>query len=175
MDERMKSRRLSNGLQHAKAVLERFRLPLLILALGALLLLLPSRGTGKAAQDTQPQVQQTQPEDDMRQALSRLLSSMEGVGRVELLLTTSGSDEVFYQTDVRQSGETSEETTVFSANQSAQKTPVVTKTKKASYAGAVVVCDGADSAVVRLRIVQAVSALTGLGSDKISVIKMKQS
>ena len=32
-----------------------------------------------------------------------------------------------------------------------------------------------DSAVVRLRIVQAVSALTGLGSDKISVIKMKQS
>ena len=174
MDERMKSRRLSNGLQHAKAVLERFRLPLLILALGALLLLLPSGGTGKAAQDTQPQVQQTQPEDDMRQALSRLLSSMEGVGRVELLLTTTGSDEVVYQTDVRRSGETSEETTVFSANQSAQKTPVVTKTKKASYAGAVVVCDGADSAVVQLRIVQAVSALTGLGSDKISVIKMKR-
>ena len=100
---------------------------------------------------------------------------MEGVGRVELLLTTTGSDEVVYQTDVRRSGETSEQTTVFSANQSAQKTPVVTKTKKASYAGAVVVCDGADSAVVRLRIVQAVSALTGLGSDKISVIKMKQS
>ena len=175
MDERMKSRRLSNGLQHAKAVLERFRLPLLILALGALLLLLPSGGTGKAAQDAQPPAQQTQPLEDMRQALSQLLFSMEGVGRVELLLTTTGSDEVVYQTDVRRSGEASEETTVFSANQSAQKTPVVTKTKKASYAGAVVVCDGADSAVVRLRIVQAVSALTGLGSDKISVIKMKQS
>ena len=175
MDERMKSRQLSNGLQHAKAVLERFRLPLLILALGALLLLLPSGGTGKAAQDAQPPAQQTQPLEDMRQALSQLLFSMEGVGRVELLLTTTGSDEVVYQTDVRRSGETSEETTVFSANQSAQKTPVVTKTKKASYAGAVVVCDGADSAVVRLRIVQAVSALTGLGSDKISVIKMKQS
>ena len=40
--------------------------------------------------------------------------------------------------------------------------------------GAVVVCDGADSATVRLRIMQAVSALTGLGSDKISVIKMKR-
>ena len=92
MDERMKSRRLSNGLQHAKAVLERFRLPLLILALGALLLLLPSGGTGKAAQDAQSPAQQTQPLDDMRQALSRLLSSMEGVGRVELLLTTTGSD-----------------------------------------------------------------------------------
>ena len=171
----MKNRRLSNDLQRVKATLERFRLPLLILMLGGILLLLPSGGTGKAAQDAPSPAQQTQPDDDMRQALSRLLSSMEGVGRVELLLTTTGSDEVFYQTDVRRSGETSEETTVFSANQSAQKTPVVTKTKKASYAGAVVVCDGADSAVVRLRIVQAVSALTGLGSDKISVIKMKQS
>ena len=175
MDERMKSGRLSGGMQRVKAALERFRLPLLILALGAILLLLPSGGTGKAAQDEQILAQQTQPADDMRQAFSQLLSSMEGVGRVELLLTTSGSDEIFYQTDVRRSGETSEQTTVFSSNQSAQKTPVVMKTKKASYAGAVVVCDGADSAVVRLRIVQAVSALTGLGSDKISVIKMKQS
>lgn len=136
MDERMKNRRLSSGLQRAKAALERFRLPLLILMLGGILLLLPSGGTGKAAQDAQSPAQQTQPADDMRQALSRLLSSMEGVGRVELLLTTTGSDETFYQTDVRRSGETSEETTVFSANQSAQKTPVVTKTKKASYAGA---------------------------------------
>ena len=93
---------------------------------------------------------------------------------LHVLLITTRSVGQFHQSDVRRSGETSEETTVFSANQSAQKTPVVTKTKKASYAGAVVVCDGADSAVVRLRIVQAVSALTGLGSDKISVIKMKR-
>jgi len=171
----MKSGRLSGGMPRVKALLERFRLPLLILALGAILLLLPSGRTEKAAQDAQMPAQQTQPLEDMQQALTGLLSSMEGVGRVELLLTVSGSDEVFYQTDVRRSGETSEETTVFSANQSAQKTPVVTKTKKASYTGAVVVCDGADSAAVRLRIVQAVSALTGLGSDKISVIKMKQS
>ena len=169
----MKSGRMSDGIRRARAALERFRLPLLILALGAMLLLLPSGRTEKTAQAAQTPVQQTQP--DMQQALTRLLSSIEGVGRVELLLTNTGSDETFYQTDVRRSGETSEETTVFSSSQSAQKTPVVTKTKKASYAGAVVVCDGADSAVVRLRIVQAVSALTGLGSDKISVIKMKQS
>ena len=57
---------------------------------------------------------------------------------------------------------------------STQKTPVVTKTKSAPYLGAVVVCDGADSAAVQLRVMQAVSALTGLGSDKISVIKMKR-
>ncbi len=39
--------------------------------------------------------------------------------------------------------------------------------------GAVVVCRGADSAEVRLRIVKAVSAYTGLGSDRIVVLRME--
>jgi hypothetical protein len=121
-----------------------------------------------------PEAAQTEETADTQARLEQLLSSMDGVGRVELMLTTSGSEEIFYQTDTRVSGDTREETTVFSSTQSTQKTPVVTKTKSAPYLGAVVVCDGADSAAVRLRIMQAVSALTGLGSDKISVIKMKR-
>ena len=39
--------------------------------------------------------------------------------------------------------------------------------------GAVVVCQGADLPSVRLDVTNAVAAYTGLGSDKISVIKMK--
>ena len=39
--------------------------------------------------------------------------------------------------------------------------------------GCVVVCEGADSPAVRLEVTNAVAAYTGLGSDKISVIKMK--
>ena len=120
------------------------------------------------------QVKAAQEEQTASITPEQLLSSMDGVGRVELMLTTSGSEEIFYQTDTRVSGDTREETTAFSSTQSTQKTPVVTKTKSAPYLGAVVVCDGADSAAVRLRIMQAVSALTGLGSDKISVIKMKR-
>ena len=48
------------------------------------------------------------------------------------------------------------------------------KTKYPVYKGAVVVCEGADHASVKLNIVQAVSSLTGLGSDKITVLKMKR-
>ena len=40
--------------------------------------------------------------------------------------------------------------------------------------GAAVICDGAEDARVRLAIVQAVSAYTGLGSDKITVLTMEQ-
>ena len=41
------------------------------------------------------------------------------------------------------------------------------------YKGAVVVCDGADNAGIRLKVINAVGALTGLSSDRITVMKMK--
>lgn len=42
-----------------------------------------------------------------------------------------------------------------------------------SAVGAVVVCQGADLAQVRLNVTNAVSSYTGLGCDKITVLKMK--
>lgn len=42
-----------------------------------------------------------------------------------------------------------------------------------SSGGAIVVCAGADRAEVQLKVTNAVSAYTGLGSDKIRVMKLK--
>ena len=114
------------------AWLEKFRsgkYVLLVLALGLLLLLLP---TGSS----------TQPEEAAADALvstgvsleregeklSALLAATQGVGRAEVLL---------------------------------------------SHSGAVVLCDGAASASVRLTVTNAVASYTGLGCDKIQVMKMK--
>ena len=52
---------------------------------------------------------------------------------------------------------------------------VITRQVCPVYQGAVVVCQGAGNAAVRLAVVEAISALTGLSSDKISVVKWKQS
>lgn len=41
-----------------------------------------------------------------------------------------------------------------------------------SEKGAVIVCDGADNACVRLDILRAVGSYTGFGSDRITVLKM---
>ena len=41
------------------------------------------------------------------------------------------------------------------------------------YLGAVVLCQGADNAAVKLAIVEAVSKATGLSTDRITVLKMK--
>ena len=43
-----------------------------------------------------------------------------------------------------------------------------------SESGAVVVCEGANNAKVRLDIIRAVGAYTGLTADKISVLRMTQ-
>ena len=40
--------------------------------------------------------------------------------------------------------------------------------------GAVIVCPGADSASVRLRITEAVGTYTGLGSDRITILKSEK-
>ena len=55
----------------------------------------------------------------------------------------------------------------------AEKEPAVQSTVYPTYQGALVVCDGAERASVRLAVTQAVSSLTGLGSNKIAVVKMK--
>ena len=41
-----------------------------------------------------------------------------------------------------------------------------------SETGAVVVCEGADNAAVRLDILRAIGSYTGFGSDRITVLKM---
>ena len=50
---------------------------------------------------------------------------------------------------------------------------VLLRQEREGEGGAVVVCDGAESASVTLEIVRAVSAYTGLGSNRIIVLNMK--
>ena len=50
---------------------------------------------------------------------------------------------------------------------------LTTEPSSERWAGAVVVCEGGGSAAVRLQLTQAVSALTGLPSDRITIVKGK--
>jgi len=54
---------------------------------------------------------------------------------------------------------------------SSQQESVVVQTIGPIFQGALLVCPGGDDPGVRLALIQAVSALTGLGSDRISICK----
>ena len=164
-------------MKSGKSVLNKlkpYRYTILILLLGIVLMLLPGKQNA-VAEDPIELPQENEPAQ-LEHRLERLLCQIDGAGAVRVLLTLESGAEATYQTDRQRSSkgeeqELTEETVLVSDN--GEQKPVVIKTTYPVYKGAVVVCQGADSASVKLNIVRAVSSLTGLGSDKITVVKMK--
>lgn len=129
---------------------------------GIVLMLLP---TGEQKEEEAP-AQMIQ-EPDMESRLEMILSRVNGAGEVSVMLTEASGEEILYQTD----GEGADTVLVSDAERNEQG--LVRTRHPPTYLGAIVVCTGADNAAVRLAMVEAVSNVTGLGSDKITVLKME--
>ena len=149
---------------------KKYRYVILVLVIGIGLMLLPE---GARQEETEP-VQSQQAQPDMTQQLRQILSRIKGAGDVEVLLTLSAGEETVYQTDedLSESGGIRGETVIV-ADSDRNEQGLVKKILPARYQGAVIVCDGAENPAVRLAIVEAVADATGLGADRISVLKMK--
>lgn len=153
----------------------RYKYAALILLLGMTLMLLPQR------EKKQPEIPAEQvkvaEELGLEEQLENILSRMEGVGETQVLLTLATGTAYQYQTDVRtytkQEDAEVQKETVLASDGAGKESPITVRTTYPTYKGALVLCQGADSAAVRLDVTNAVSDLTGLGSDKITVIKMK--
>lgn len=154
---------------------EAYKYPLLVLLLGAGLLLLP-RGGG-AQPSAAPEAADAAAEEPaaLEAKLEGLLSQMEGAGAVQVVLTLEKSASYTYQTDRETRDGEERRETVLVSDGAGGEAPVTQETAYPVYQGAVVACQGADSAQVRLDIVRAVASLTGLSSDRITVIKLKRS
>lgn len=105
--------------------------------------------------------------------LSRVLSRIDGAGEVTVVLTVrSGTRQVLAEDVDRDEGSERTQTVVLSRSGSGQQTVTVQEVYPA-YQGALLVCSGGDDPTVRLRLTEAMTALTGLGADKISISKGK--
>lgn len=105
--------------------------------------------------------------------LSQILSQVDGAGEVQVLLTVSSGEQTIYQTNGSYSENNESSNTVTITDGKRNEQGLIKQVNPPTYLGAVVVCRGAESPAVRLAIIDAVSKITGLGSDKISVLKMK--
>ena len=108
--------------------------------------------------------------------LTEILSRISGVGRVSVMVTESAGAETVYQTDLDETDGTDsfgrrEKTVLYSAG--GGDAGLVRMVRPASYLGAVVVCEGGDNPAVSLAVVQAVSKVLGISTDRIAVLKMK--
>lgn len=153
--------------QKLQNLLQKYKYAAVILLIGLALMLIPAQGSG-----TEGSVETVKVEEktaDLESRLEELLGQISGAGQVKVLLTMETGDETVYQTDTQ----TDSADTVIVEDADRQESGLVRRVEAAVYRGAVVVCQGADQATVRLAIIEAVSCATGLRSDQISVVKMK--
>ena len=113
----------------------------LLVGVLVLLVLLPT-GTS----DTKSKVSENVNTDgELERQLKKVLSAMEGVGDVEVMITTETPEYALFGTE----------------------------TKDGKVSGVVVVAEGAGSAVVNAQISEVVKALFSIDVHKISIVKMK--
>lgn len=156
--------------------LGKYKYVVIILAVGLLFMTLPdsSKSTDKTQQAGETIIRTDTPVEEQ---LKSILSKMDGAGKVEVLLTVAQGKETLYQTDSKISASDQSETTQFdtviTSDAQRNQTGLIRQENPPIYQGAVILCQGADSAAVRFSIVDAVSKATGLGADQICVLKMK--
>ena len=150
---------------------------LLVLLAGLLLLLLP---TGKSSGQERQASDDTQlySLEETEQRMAQLLGKMSGVGRVQVMLTlkTGPTLQLAQDMDLEQEeGSLRQRSQPVTVNRgSGWQEALVTRQDYPVYQGAVVVCQGADSSAVRLAVTEAVAALTGLSTEKITVVQWEQ-
>lgn len=154
-----------------KELVKKYRYVLLVVLAGLFLMALPDGKNAKAAPE--PAAAVTEPRQDLQTDLEEILSQIQGAGRVRVLLTQREGEQTVYQTDEDSTSSGVRSDTVLLSGADRSQTGLVRQINPPTYLGAVIVCQGADSASVRLAIVAAVGRVTGLSTDKITVLKMK--
>ena len=159
-------------------ILKKYRAVLAVLLAGVLLLASGHSGKAEQTQTAGADISTSQEFDlnDFQQELEARLTAIDGAGRVSLMLSLDQTEEAIYAVNTRQtSGSDSrslESDVSVVSNGSYGETPVTVKNVLPVFRGAVVLCDGADDAAVRLAVTQAVSTVCGIGADKVTVLKM---
>ncbi|MBO7215264.1 MAG: hypothetical protein J6V66_07240 [Clostridia bacterium] len=104
--------------------------------------------------------------------LEKLLSEVQGVGKVKVFVTTDGSFSEVVLKDSKQETVNGEKTTVESVILVGGK-PYVTKTSNPNIIGIAVVCQGADSLSVKLNVTEIITTTLSVSADCVRIIKMK--
>ena len=155
--------------------IKKYKYVVLIALVGVFLMLIPSKDKSQKSEFIQSEA--ASGSYAIEEELVAVLSATKGVGSVKVLLTTASGEETVYQSDIDsdidQNGTQKTSKTVMITDSQRNATGLVRQVKSPTYLGAVIVCQGADDPVVKLAVVDAVSKSTGLGSNCISVLKMK--
>ena len=126
----------------------------------------------------------------LEEKLKNILETIQGVGKVKVFINYSESSETVAMFNENSKTSTTEETDtsggkrvieqkdtqkdiVYQEN-NGDKIPITQKTVQPKIEGAIITAQGANNAVVKANIIQAVEAATGLATHKIQVFEMSK-
>ena len=159
-----------------KSLLAKYKYALAVLLVGLLLMMIPTRER-ITEETTESKPAEAVQSVDLASELKDILCAIEDAGNVKVMLTVAEGERTLYQTDSTYSqseNNTNTKTqTILITDSERNQTGLIHQKNPPIYRGAVILAQGADEPTVRLAIVDAVSKATGLGADKISVLKMK--
>ena len=161
--------------RRAKEVLGKYQYVLILLLVGVLLLALPTGEKKTAAPESSAPASGTETScwSGLEERMESALQQIEGAGEVSVVLTLKAGPRQVLAQEGKVGENSHETTTVLASGSSGVREPVKIQELGPSYQGALVVAQGADDPQVCLALSQAVSALTGLGADKITICKGK--
>lgn len=167
---------LSKLQQTISGLFKKYRSAILVVIVGLVLMAIPINKSSSPKNNTISQAERNE-KDNLEERLSSILSLVEGAGDVRVILTAAEGEEIIYQTNSEHNSannnSSSQLDTVTITAADRGESGLIKQVNPQIYLGAVIICSGANDPVVRLSIVDAVSNLTGLGANQISVLKMK--
>ena len=147
---------------------------------------------GEALKGTEEAFSESSYERQQEERLKEVLQKVEGVGRVEVMITLQSSSEKVVEKDapsrsqrveeadsqggnrITQENER-EETTVYEENGDGKRTPYVVQELEPRVEGMIVIAEGGGNAQVKQNILEAVEALFPVEAHKIKIMKMEGS
>ena len=164
---------------YLQGLFDKYKYILLVLLAGLVLLLWPqSENQPQKPEETAAVMEETAA---LEGRICAILQQIDGVGEASVLLTVESGEETVYAYDRTESrsqqgdsASLNQQRELVTLSDSGGQSPVSLRQQAPVYRGAVVVCQGGDSAAVRLAVTQVIQSLTGLSADRIVISKMKQ-
>lgn len=114
-------------------------------------------------------------EERIEKRLENILSSINGAGKVKVMITLESGDENVYAMEHKQSSSdknNQSENEYVLIDKNGDDDGLLLKIVEPEIRGAAIVCEGADSAQVRQEIINSVTSVLGITTNRISISKM---
>ena len=157
------------------SLFQKYKYAVIILLIGILLMLFP--GNIFSGQKEEQIPEKTKQIESVQTQLENILSYIQGAGDVKVMLKELSGEETVYQTNedvsISENSTDTKSDVITVTDQNRNEQGLIRQVNPPKYLGVIIICQGGDDPTVRLAITDAVSKITGLGADKIAVLKMK--